>query len=152
MYWKNCPTAWQQSFKGKASGPTIVLEAIADYNLWFWHLSYGYSGALNDLNILNLSPLLNKLTDGSFIELERSTGVVPFSFPGTAREFDKTFLLVDGIYPKYSRFVRGYKEPITPFEEKFIEWQESARKDVESFWSLPVSMEGYHISYSYLFI
>jgi Plant transposon protein len=40
-YWKNCPVvAWQQSLKGKASGPTIVMEAIADYNLWFWHVNW----------------------------------------------------------------------------------------------------------------
>jgi hypothetical protein len=37
-YWKNCPVAWQASFQGRNSGPTIVLEAIADYNLFFWHL------------------------------------------------------------------------------------------------------------------
>jgi Plant transposon protein len=34
-YWKNCPVAWQQSFQGKEAGPTIVLEATADHNLWF---------------------------------------------------------------------------------------------------------------------
>jgi hypothetical protein len=36
--WKNCPIAWQQSFKGRSKGmSTIVLEAAADYNFWFWH-------------------------------------------------------------------------------------------------------------------
>jgi Plant transposon protein len=54
-YWKNCPVAWQQSFKGNEAGPTIVLEAIADYNLWYWHTSYGYAGAMSDLNILNFT-------------------------------------------------------------------------------------------------
>ena len=35
--WKNCPKAWQQgSYKsGKESGPTVVLEAMSDYHLWF---------------------------------------------------------------------------------------------------------------------
>jgi Plant transposon protein len=83
-YRKNCPVAWQQSFHGKQeSGPTmIVLEAIAGYNLWFWHVSYGYiySGALNDLNILIQSQLLKKLINGSFCEvLERKSGVGPFT-------------------------------------------------------------------------
>jgi hypothetical protein len=27
---------------------TITLEAAADYNLWFWHAAYGFSGALNE--------------------------------------------------------------------------------------------------------
>jgi hypothetical protein len=66
-YWKNCPVGWQGgSFQGKAKVLTIILEAVADHYLWFWHASYGYSGALNDLNVLNLSPLLRRMTDGSF--------------------------------------------------------------------------------------
>jgi Plant transposon protein len=77
-YWKNCPVGWQQSFKGKEAGPTIVLEAICDYNLWFWHTSYGYAGAMKDLNILNLSPFISSITNGSFGVLEHEAGVVPF--------------------------------------------------------------------------
>ena len=105
------------------------MEAICDYNLFLWHVSYGYAGTLNDLNILNLSPLLDRLVDGSFVELEEEAGVVPYSI--SEEEFDKCFLLVDGIYPKYSRFVKGIKEPISPEETTFTTWQESARKDIE---------------------
>jgi hypothetical protein len=132
-YWKNCPVAWQQSFKGKQSGPTIVLEAVADYHLWFWHASYGYAGAMNDLNILNMSPLLDRLTNGSFKAVEAESGVVPFHIgdSSTSPAFGRMYLLVDGIYPKYSRFVRGFKAPITDEEVRFTAWQESARKDIE---------------------
>ena len=81
---KNCPKAWQASFKsGKESGgPTVVLEALADYHLWFWHASFGYAGLLNDLNILNLLPFLESLVDGSFVTLEKSANVVPFHVAG----------------------------------------------------------------------
>jgi hypothetical protein len=128
--WKNCPVAWQQSFKGRNKGCChIVLEAAADHFLWFWHVSYGYSGALNDVNILNLSPLLERLTNGSFTAIEEESGVVPFHVGDAV--FDKTFLLVDGIYPSYSRFVKCIKQPITPREKRFTAWQESARKDIE---------------------
>jgi hypothetical protein len=128
-YWKNCPVAWQGAYLGRQSGPTIVLEAIADYNLFFWHLSYGYAGAMNDLNILNISPLLKKWTEGSFGDTEAASGVVPFSVGGES--FDRMYVLVDGIYPRYSRFVRGLPHPITDSERKFTKWQESARKDIE---------------------
>ena len=105
--WKNCPKAWQASFKsGKESrGPTVVLEALADYHMWFWHASSGYAGSLNDLNILNLSPLLESLVDGSFIDVEESASVVPFEVAG--ERFSRLFVLVDGIHPRYSRFVKG---------------------------------------------
>jgi hypothetical protein len=129
-YWKNCPVAWQQSFIGKEKGPTIILEAVADYNLWFWHSSYGYAGCLNDMNILNLSPLLDSLSNGTFKDMEARSGVIPFSIG--QETFERTYFLTDGIYPKYSRFVRGLKEePTFDDEIKFTAWQASARKDIE---------------------
>ena len=128
-YWKNCPKAWAGSYKGKKGGPSIVLEGLCDYNLWFWHASYGYPGTLNDLNILALSPLLVSLVDGSFAELEKLAKVVPFQL--LLEEFEKMFILVDGIYPPYSRFVKGYPVTVSPDERSFTKWQESTRKDIE---------------------
>jgi hypothetical protein len=56
---------------------------------------------------------------------------VPYKIVGTEKPFQKSFILVDGIYPRYSRFVKGIKEPTSRAESKFTEWQESARKDIE---------------------
>jgi hypothetical protein len=83
--WKNCSVTWQQSFKGrKSKGMSIItLEAAADYNLWFWHAAYGFSGGLNDVNVLNLSPLLDQMTNGTFTALEAESGVrIPFFIDG----------------------------------------------------------------------
>lgn len=63
--WKNCPKAWEGSFKkGQGKPNTIVLEAMCDYHLWFWHVSFGHPGSLNDLNILDVSPLFETLRNG----------------------------------------------------------------------------------------
>ena len=128
-YWKNCPKAWQGSFKGKEKMPSIVLEAISDYHLFFWHVSYGYTGNLNDRTILSLSPLLDRLVDGSYQQVEQQAGAVPFMVHN--QTFMKTWITVDGIYPTYSRFVKGIKEPVTPTQRKYTKWQEAVRKDVE---------------------
>ena len=125
--WKNCPMAWQGSFKGKEGEPTIVLEAMADYHCFFWHAFFGSAGTLNDKSILLLSPLLDAMVSGKMEELEQS--VVPYKI--SSEEFDKTFMLVDGIYPDYSRFVKGLKVPVTRREKKFSQWQEACRKDIE---------------------
>jgi hypothetical protein len=45
--------------------------------------------------------------------------------------FNKTYFLVDGIYPRYTRFVKGMRNPILEEDKKFTKWQESARKDIE---------------------
>ena len=126
-HWKNCPKAWQGSFKGKEKKPTIVLEGIVDYHLYFWHASYGYAGTMNDLNILNVSPLLKSFVNGTFNDLEAA--VVPYTIAD--EEFQHCFILVDGIYPPYSRFVRSIPEPIGDEQKTFSAWQEGARKDVE---------------------
>lgn len=126
-FWKNCPVAWQGGFKGAKGKPSIVLEAACDYNLWFWHASYGYAGTNNDISIFNLSPLMENMLNGRFHEIESL--VVPYEIAG--EEFQRMFLLVDGIYNQYARFVQGIKEPIYEDEKRFTRWQESARKDIE---------------------
>ena len=75
--WKTCPKAYQAAFQGKLKKPTIILEAACDFNLWFWHASFGFPGAMNDLNILNLSPLLDSFLDGTFTALEQD--FIPFT-------------------------------------------------------------------------
>jgi hypothetical protein len=97
-FWKNCPKAWQGSYKGKESKPSIIMESIADYFLFLWHASYGYTGTLNDnTTILYLSPFMDRLLDGTFHEDKAKAAVVPFMIK-EARN-NEVFVLVDGIYP-----------------------------------------------------
>ena len=126
-HWKNCPKQSHGSYVGKEKKPCIVLESVCDYNLYFWYASYGYCGALNDVNILYLSPLLENLLNGSFEKMEKD--IVPFTLAN--EEFRQCYLLTDGIYPRFSRFVKAKKHPIHPAEQRFTAWQESARKDIE---------------------
>ena len=122
--WKNCPIAFQGVYQGKEKFSTIVLEAVADYNLWFWHAAFGFAGSSNDINILDVSPLHTRFLDGSHAAID-------FEFTIGDCEFNKLFYLVDGIYPPLSRFVKTISIPINKKETKFAGWQEAARKDVE---------------------
>jgi hypothetical protein len=62
------------------------------------------AGTLNDSCILNLSPLLDSFLIGTFDKLE--SPVVPSQIFG--QDFDKLFVLVDGIYNLH---------PVLPFYE-----------------------------------
>ena len=127
-YWKNCPKAWHGQYKtGKEKKPSIVLEALCDYNCFFWHSAYGYAGSLSDDNVLYMSPLMEKMLDGSFRSLEES--LVPFQIAGES--FRRSFCLTDGIYPLLSRFVKPIKQPMVLKEKRYTAWQESARKAIE---------------------
>jgi hypothetical protein len=35
--WKNCTKAWHGEFHGQKKGSTIILEAVADQEIWIWH-------------------------------------------------------------------------------------------------------------------
>ena len=128
VFWKkNCPKGYHGQYKGKEKKPSIVLEAACDYNLWFWYASFGYPGMLNDINILNLSPLVDSFLDGLFESTEEC--IIPFELNG--EKFRQVFLLADGIYPCWSRFVRTISDPVGIVEKNFSKWQELACKDIE---------------------
>lgn len=62
-YWKNCPVAHAGQYQGKEGKPSVVLEAIASYNLHIWHCFFGLPGSLNDINILDRSPLIDNVIE-----------------------------------------------------------------------------------------
>ncbi|KAK9221088.1 hypothetical protein WN944_009513 [Citrus x changshan-huyou] len=62
--WKNCPVAWKGMYVGHAQELTIILEAMASYDLWIWHMFFGLPGSHNDINVLDRSPLFKDLAEG----------------------------------------------------------------------------------------
>ncbi|OAD79480.1 hypothetical protein PHYBLDRAFT_154142 [Phycomyces blakesleeanus NRRL 1555(-)] len=74
--WKYCPTAWHKQFVGKEKTLTIVLEAVASYNL---------SHLFRDL-------------------ATEKTPVVNYSI--NDNKYNMRYYLTDGIYPTYGAFVK----------------------------------------------
>lgn len=62
--WKNCPSRWAGQFQGKEKTATIVLEAVASKSTRIWHAFFGVPGSLNDINVLNQSPLFDSFLAG----------------------------------------------------------------------------------------
>lgn len=63
--WKNCPTAWTGQYAGRSGSPTIILEAMADYDLWIWHANIldcqGLIMILMCWSLLTFSPISLKV-------------------------------------------------------------------------------------------
>ncbi|XP_062715219.1 uncharacterized protein LOC134291473 [Aedes albopictus] len=109
--WKNCPTAWAGQFKGKGKKPTIVLEAVASYDLWIWHAFFGMPGSMNDINVLERSPLFNDLYCGRSPEVE-------FEINGNIHHAG--YYLADGIYPPLSTLVQTISSPFGQKRKVYI--------------------------------
>nr|XP_043625946.1 uncharacterized protein LOC122597413 [Erigeron canadensis] len=112
---------WQYT-RGDKGRPTIILEAVASYDLWIWHAYFGAAGSNNDINVLNQSNLFREI-------IEDTAPDTPFNVNGT--EYKKTYYLADDIYPEWSMFVKSFSCSQDEKRKKFKKYQESARKDVE---------------------
>ncbi|PNY02170.1 ribosomal protein, partial [Trifolium pratense] len=121
--WKNCPVAWKGQFcRGDHGKPTIMLEAVASYDLWIWHAFFGTPGSNNDINVLNTSNVF-------FDILEGEAPMVQYSVNSTS--YNMGYYLADGIYPEWSTFVKTIPMPQGEKRKLFAKRQESVRKDVE---------------------
>ncbi|XP_071688308.1 protein ALP1-like [Rutidosis leptorrhynchoides] len=111
-----------QYTRGDHGHPTIILEAVASYDMWIWHAFFGMAGSNNDINVLNHSPLFDSL---------RKDRVAPLPFEVNENHYPFGYYLADGIYPDWTTLIKGYSTPIEEPRKKFTKFQASARKDVE---------------------
>jgi hypothetical protein len=120
--WKNCPNAWKGMYSGHVHEPTIILEAVASYDLWIWHAFFGLPGSHNDINVLDRSSVFTNLAAGR---------APPVNYSVNGHNYTMGYYLADGIYPSWATFVKTIHAPQGNKRKNFAATQESARKDVE---------------------
>lgn len=96
-HWENFPVARAGQFKEKEKKPTVVLEAIADGELWIWAYNFGRPGSLNDLNILDSSKIVEQILCGDMI--------LDFKYEVNVKYGRLPDYVVDGIYQKWAIFI-----------------------------------------------
>ncbi|XP_020266214.1 uncharacterized protein LOC109841676 [Asparagus officinalis] len=107
---------------GRGGSPTIFLEAVADYDLWIWHIYFGMPGINNDINMLKSSNLFSNLAQGI---------APPAHYVIQGKEYNMCYYLADGIYPKWATIVQTIQQPQGRKKKYFAMKQEACRKDVE---------------------
>ena len=120
--WKNCPYPWQGQFYDRLGHKSVIAEAIAGSDLYFWHVFVGVPGSHNDQHVLGVSSLSNK-----YMKSTAATKV--FYIDG--EKFTGCYFLADGIYPDYAYLMKTFSKPADFAEKLFAKVQEGARKDVE---------------------
>ncbi|XP_028054827.1 uncharacterized protein LOC114259038 [Camellia sinensis] len=121
-YWDKCPTAQAGSYTGHYHKPTVVLEAVTFYDLWIWHAFFGMPGSLNDITVLDRSPLFAELTRGCALAT---------NYTINNHAYTMGYYLVDGIYPRWATIVKTISQPQGTKRQLFARMQEACRKDVE---------------------
>ena len=109
VHWKNCPTALKGQYQGREKYGSIALDSAVDYNLWFWHASFGFPGTMNDINIWERSSLLESM-------LNRKHGEIDHEFTLDGKQFNNLFYLVDRRYPSLSQFLGLETDPTTKLD------------------------------------
>ena len=83
---------------------------------------FGMPGSLNDINVLQWSPLMNRIANGE---------TPPVEFVENGHTYNYGYFLADGIYPRWQTFVKPMKAPQGNKNLAFHNAQAAARKDVE---------------------
>ncbi len=80
-----------------------------------------YRHTSNDINVLDISPLVCQIANGKTItEFRVDTSL-----------FYQPYLLVDGIYPKWTCFLGPISVPSIEIEKNYTVQQSARRKDIE---------------------
>ncbi|XP_038715002.1 uncharacterized protein LOC120008691 [Tripterygium wilfordii] len=113
IHWKlkNCPSAWKGKYTGHIHEPTLILEAIASYDLWIWHTFFGMQGALNDISVLDRFNVFSEHTQGR-------APVVDFYVNNN--HYSMGYYLADGIYPSWATFVKKILAPQNNKTKHFV--------------------------------
>ncbi|XP_013617071.1 PREDICTED: uncharacterized protein LOC106323507 [Brassica oleracea var. oleracea] len=88
--WKNCPKAWEGQYtRGDKGTTTVILEAVATHDLWIWHAFFGCPGTLNDINVLDRSPVFDDVEQGNTPRV---------NFFVNQRPYNMAYYLADAMY------------------------------------------------------
>jgi hypothetical protein len=117
--WKICPTAWQWKYCGHVKESIVILEAVTSNDLWIWRVFFGLPGSNNDINVLHISHLFDKLVQGEAPSV---------TYTINKHKYQMSYYLADEIYPNWSTFIKTITTPTSLKEKHFATAQE---------WKLP---------------
>ncbi|CAH1425514.1 unnamed protein product [Lactuca virosa] len=64
--WGCCPNPHKGQYTcGDHGYPNVILEAMASQDMWIWHAVFGSAGSPNDINVLNMSLILDDIYNGT---------------------------------------------------------------------------------------
>ncbi|CAL8994538.1 unnamed protein product [Prunus brigantina] len=125
--WKNCPTALQGDYGNRKCQKSIILKAVAGFDTWVWHAFFGVARSQNDLNVLGQSLVFNDVLRGQGPNI---------TYQVNNTVYQTGYYLADGIYPRWTTFVKSIPNPRSQKQKLFATYQEGYMKDVERYFGI----------------
>ena len=111
---------------GHIHEPTIILD-VASYDLWIWQSFWGLPGSNNDINALEQSFVFFLLAEGR---------APPCNYSINGNDYTiGYYYLSNGIYPKWSTFVKIIPSPQGNKLIHFVKARVSRKGCTTSIWS-----------------
>ncbi|KAI5317994.1 hypothetical protein L3X38_037702 [Prunus dulcis] len=108
--------------KAEARGFSGMIGSI-DCMHWQWkNCPTAWQGSQNDLNVLGQSPVFNDVLRGQGPNI---------TYQVNNTVYQTGYYLADGIYPRWTTFVKSIPNPRSQKQKLFATYQEGYRKDVE---------------------
>lgn len=122
--WKICPKALQGITVGKYSHADVRTEVICSLLLWIWSFQFGLRGAMNDLNILEISSTFPWVLSGLFPPASSTCTIA-------SNEVILNYYITDGIYPPWQIFSKALPDVANQKTKLFNKNVEAVQKSIE---------------------
>ena len=80
----------------------MFLEAVTSHDIWIWHAFFVCPSTLNDIKVLDRSPVFDDVEQGNIPRV---------NFFVNQRPYNMAYYLDESIYPSYPTFVKSIRLP-----------------------------------------
>lgn len=100
----------------------MTLKAVASYDLWIWHALFSLLAAMNDFNVLDISPIFEEYLEGETPNVE---------YKVNSHEYKMDSYVTDGIYAACANLIKTISLPQGEKNKNYAKLHKAFREDVE---------------------
>ena len=135
--WLRCPFHLLNSCHGKEGFPTLAFQVLVDHGRQIRHVSQSFYGAMNDINVCRVDPIVRDDThgllsgDGNNRNRYKEVEFTVYDKDGQPIVIRGAYIITDGGYEPLAIFVNPNVSRMDRAAVVWAEFIEAIRKDVE---------------------